>query len=224
MTTEATDHPYTGHVDPQSAPAVRELPDLTITKLSVGPMDNNAYLLRCKATGDAVLIDAANDAERILDVLGPIGLTAIITTHSHRDHWQALSEVARRTGPKVIAGAADADGLPVPVDVRLENGDTVQVGTCQLDVIALRGHTPGSVALLYTDPQGVAHLFTGDSLFPGGAGKTSTAQNFSSLMNDLEDRVFGVLPDDTWVYPGHGDDTTLGAERPKLAEWRRRGW
>jgi glyoxylase-like metal-dependent hydrolase (beta-lactamase superfamily II) len=91
-------------------------------------------------------------------------------------------------------------------------------------VIGLRGHTPGSVALLYTDPQGHPHLFTGDSLFPGGPGKTTSPRTFASLMNDLESRVFGPLPDDTWVYPGHGDDTTLGTERPKLAQWRRRGW
>jgi glyoxylase-like metal-dependent hydrolase (beta-lactamase superfamily II) len=93
-----------------------------------------------------------------------------------------------------------------------------------LDVVALRGHTPGSVALLYTDPAGSAHLFTGDSLFPGGPGKTLTPEAFSSLMDDLESRVFGPLPDDTWVYPGHGDDTTIGDERPQLGEWRARGW
>jgi len=216
---------YTGHVDPQGPPAVRRLADLTITKLSVGPMDNNAYLLVCNSTGDAVLIDAANDADAIIDLLGANGgLGAIVTTHSHADHWQALADVAGRTGARVYAGAADADALPVPVDIRLDHGDSVPVGSCRLEVIALRGHTPGSVALLYSDPNGHPHLFTGDSLFPGGPGKTVSPRTFSSLMNDLEGRVFGVLPDDTWVYPGHGDDTTLGVERPQLAGWRRRGW
>jgi len=219
---------YTGHVEPQGAPATRELTDITITKLSVGPMDNNAYLLMCRHTGDTVLIDAANDGDRIVDLLddgpGRPRLGSIVTTHSHYDHWQALADVVARTGAKVYAGAADAGGLPVPTDVPLEHGDTLQLGDCRLDVIALRGHTPGSVALLYADPKGSAHLFTGDSLFPGGPGKTLTPKAFSSLMDDLEERVFGSLPDDTRVYPGHGDDTTLGTERPHLAQWRKRGW
>ena len=219
---------YTGHVDPQGAPATRELPDITITKLSVGPMDNNTYLLVCRHTGDGLLIDAANDNQRISDLLGDgpdrPRLRSIVTTHSHFDHWQALGAVAGQTGANLYAGAADAAELPVPTDVPLDQGDTVPLGDCTLEVIALRGHTPGSVALLYRDPTGHPHLFTGDSLFPGGPGKTVTPQNFSSLMNDLDNRVFGVLPDDTWVYPGHGDDTTLGVERPHLAEWRARGW
>ena len=218
---------YSGHVDPQGAPAIRELADITITKLSVGPMDNNAYLLVCKHNGGAVLIDAANDADRILDLLGTVPnatLDGIVTTHSHYDHWQALAAVAEKTGAKTYAGAADAAGVPVPTAVTLEHGDSVPVGDCRLDVIGLRGHTPGSVALLYTDPDGHPHLFTGDSLFPGGPGKTETPRTFASLMNDLESRVFGPLPNTTWVYPGHGDDTTLGKERPHLAQWRSRGW
>jgi glyoxylase-like metal-dependent hydrolase (beta-lactamase superfamily II) len=219
---------YSGHVDPRGTPATRELREITITKLSVGPMDNNAYLLVCKHTGEAVLIDAANDADRIAALLGDgpgaAPLRAIITTHRHYDHWQALSDVAGRTGATLYAGAADTDGIPMATDVPLRHGDTVPVGDCRLDVVALRGHTPGSVALLYTDPAGSAHLFTGDSLFPGGPGKTLTPEAFSSLMDDLESRVFGPLPDDTWVYPGHGDDTTIGDERPQLGEWRARGW
>ena len=219
---------YTGHVEPRGGPTTRDLTDITITKLSVGPMDNNAYLLVCKHTNEAVLIDAANDANRILTLIdetpNPPTVRTIITTHAHHDHWQALSDVASSTGAAVAAGADDAAGLPVTVDVALTHGDTLPLGDCRLDIIALRGHTPGSVAVLYTAPDGRPHVFTGDSLFPGGPGKTVTPENFSSLMDDLESRVFGPLPDETWVYPGHGDDTTLGTERPRLPAWRERGW
>ncbi|MET0966702.1 MAG: MBL fold metallo-hydrolase [Nakamurella sp.] len=224
----ATADTYGGHVEAQGAAARRELADISITKMSVGPMDNNAYLLVCRHTGDAVLIDAANDAERILQLVqqspGGPKLGSIITTHSHFDHWQALAEVARASGATVLAGKADAGGLPIPVDGELETGDSVDLGDCRLEIIGLRGHTPGSVAVLYRDPAGGSHLFTGDSLFPGGPGKTTTPENFTSLMDDLEARIFAALPDDTWVYPGHGDDTTLGAERPQLTHWRERGW
>ncbi len=219
---------YTGHVDAKGAPSTRDLPDITITKLSVGPMDNNAYLLVCKHTGEGVLIDAANDADRILTLVtagrAPVPVRSIITTHRHWDHHVALPDVARATGAQTAAGRDDADGLPVAVDRSLDDGDTVPLGDCTLEIIALRGHTPGSVAVLYRDPQGHGHLFTGDSLFPGGPGKTNSPEDFGSLMDDLEARVFGVLPDDTWVYPGHGDDTTLGRERASLPQWRARGW
>ncbi|MGI8414818.1 MAG: MBL fold metallo-hydrolase, partial [Nakamurella sp.] len=200
---------YTGHVEPGGAAATRELPAITISKMSVGPMDNNVYLLVCRTTGDATLIDAANDNERILDLLGDgperPRLRSIVTTHRHGDHWQALPSVAGVTGANLYAGAADAKGLPVPTDVPLEQGSTVPLGDSELQAISLRGHTPGSVALLYRDPTGLAHLFTGDSLFPGGPGKTGSPDDFASLMDDLQQRVFDVLPDDTWVYPGHGD-------------------
>ncbi|MBN9610332.1 MAG: Zn-dependent hydrolase [Actinobacteria bacterium 69-20] len=219
---------YTGHVDSGGDPAVRVLGDITVTKLSVGPMDNNAYVLTCAGTGSSLLIDAANDAEWIIGLLSSDprhrSLASIVTTHRHADHWQALAEVVSSTGAPVLAGAEDAAGLPVPVDVPLRHGDTVPFGDCVLEVIALRGHTPGSVALLYREAGGGAHLFTGDSLFPGGPGRTTSPTDFTSLMDDLEARVFGLLPDDTWVYPGHGDDTTLGTERPHLPEWRARGW
>ena len=219
---------YTGHVEPQGAPSTRRLGAISITKMSVGPMDNNTYLLTCLETGDALLVDAANDSERIADLLG-VGpdrprLRSIVTTHSHDDHWQALGAIAGQTGANLYAGTADADQLPVPTDVALGQGDEVPLGVARLESISLRGHTPGSVALLYQDPNGTAHLFTGDSLFPGGPGRTTSPESFASLMDDLTARVFDRLPDDTWIYPGHGDDTTLGAERPHLEEWRARGW
>lgn len=219
---------YTGHVEPAGPAARRTLDALSITKISVGPMDNNAYLLVCRATGDALLIDAANEAGRLQDLLGHDDqrprLRTIVTTHRHADHWQALGAVAGSTGASTLAHPDDAAELPVPIDLALNQGDTVQVGEVTLEVIHLRGHTPGSIALLYRDPTGHPHLFTGDSLFPGGPGKTSSPETFTSLLNDLEQRVFNVLPDDTWFYPGHGDDSTLGTERPKIPEWRARGW
>jgi glyoxylase-like metal-dependent hydrolase (beta-lactamase superfamily II) len=215
---------YTGRVRPGGAPDVRELPDLMVTKLSVGDMDNNVYLLRCRRTDEQLLVDAADDAPRILQVVGADGLGTVVTTHQHWDHHRALPEVVRATGATTVAGTEDADALPVPVDRRVDDGDVVEVGGCRLEVVRLTGHTPGSVALLYDDPEGTPHLFTGDSLFPGGPGRTTSPEDFASLMADLETKVFGRLPDETWFYPGHGDDSTLGAERPHLQEWRDRGW
>ncbi len=220
---------YTGDVTPGGAPDVRELEHLTITKLAVDEqMSNNCYLLRCRETGDQVLVDAASDAPTLLSLVGDAGLTTVVTTHQHWDHHRALADVVAATGAQVLAGAPDAAAITeqtgVPVDRELAQGDTVAVGSCTLSVIALAGHTPGSVALLYEDPAGSPHLFTGDSLFPGGPGRTTRPEDFTSLMDDLESKVFGRLPDDTWFYPGHGNDSTLGVERPSLAEWRSRGW
>ncbi|GAA2695406.1 MBL fold metallo-hydrolase [Actinosynnema pretiosum subsp. pretiosum] len=201
---------------------------LTITKVSVGPMDNNAYLLVCRATNEALLIDAAADPERLSDLVGHDvtrpRLKTVVTTHQHGDHWAALGAVAGANGSNTAAHPLDAEVLPVPPDFLVEHGDTLQVGASVLEVIHLRGHTPGSIALLYRDPTGHPHLFTGDSLFPGGVGKTTSPDTFKSLLDDVESRVFDALPDNTWFYPGHGDDSTLGAERPKLQEWRSRGW
>ena len=219
---------YTGDVAVGGPPDVRDLPGLIVTKVAVGPYDNNAYLLRCTATGEGLLIDAANEAGRLLELIDGTKLSLIVTTHSHLDHWAALREVQEATGALVAAHPADAGGLPVPVAEPISGGDKVRFGDVVLGVIHLRGHTPGSVALCY-DARGelaeAPHLFTGDSLFPGGPGNTwKDAKRFNQLMDDLEDRVFGPLPDGTWVYPGHGKDTTLGSERPHLQEWRDRGW
>ncbi len=215
---------YTGHVEPGGEPATRELTDLSITKLSVGPTDNNAYLLRCTATGTQLLIDAANEADRLLALVGAGRLATVVTTHRHGDHWQALAEVVSATGATSVAGADDADALPV-VHRRVRDGDTLTVGGVTLEVIHLVGHTPGSIALLYRDAAGSPHLFTGDSLFPGGVGNTfGSRENFARLIDDVEHKIFDRLPDDTWFYPGHGDDGTLGIERPSMSEWRARGW
>ena len=178
---------YTGEVEVGGPSATQTAGDLTITKIAVGPMANNAYLLRCNLTGAQALIDAADDAPRLLSEIGPAGLTHIITTHQHADHWQALAEVARETGAIVVAGEDDADVLPI-------------------------------------DPDGIVHLFSGDSLFPGGVGRTWAPDDFIQLIDDIEQKIFKQFDDSTWFYPGHGNDSTLGAERPHISEWRARGW
>ncbi|MBF4996232.1 MBL fold metallo-hydrolase [Nocardia sp. BSTN01] len=221
------DIPYTGHVTPGTNPQQRDVPGARIVKMSVGGMDNNVYLVQDAATGDAVLIDAANESERIqalLDQEVPGRLRLIVTTHQHFDHWQALSAVVADTGVPTAAHALDAEPLPVRPDRLLADGDTVSIGDLRFDVIHLRGHTPGSVALALTDGSGRTHLFTGDCLFPGGVGRTTSPEDFDSLYSDVTGKVFDRFGDDTVVYPGHGDDTTLGAERPQLAQWRQRGW
>ncbi|WP_418059022.1 MBL fold metallo-hydrolase [Pimelobacter simplex] len=221
---------YTGEVTVGGAPAVRQLANLTITKVAVDEkMSNNCYLLRCHDTGSQVLIDAAAAPETLLPLIGDEGVTTVITTHQHWDHHRALADVVRASGAGVVAGDPDADAITeqtgVSVDRRVSDGDEVMVGTCALQVIRITGHTPGSICLLYRDPAGHPHLFTGDSLFPGGVGGTfGDADAFRSLIDDVETKIFGTLPDDTWFYPGHGGDSTLGEQRPHLAEWRERGW
>lgn len=214
---------YTGEVTPAGPADVRELDALAITKFSVSEMDNNVYLLRCRLTDEQLLIDAADEADRICDKVGELGLSTVVTTHRHWDHVRALEAVTERTGATSLAHADDAAEVPT-VNVTLEHGDVVDCGRVSLEVIHLAGHTPGAIALLYRDPSGRPHLFTGDSLFPGGPGKTGNREDFTSLMHDLERRVFAPLPDDTWVYPGHGKDTTIGVERPHLHHWWTRGW
>lgn len=226
--------PYDGHATPGGPPVVRELPRLTIRKLSVGPMDNNAYLLTSRHTGAQLLIDAAAEAPKLIELAeqcshsGEDLLEVVVTTHQHHDHVGALADVVAELGPRTEAGEDDADALPVHVDQRLRHGDVVRFGDIALDVVYLRGHTPGSVALAYRDADdadGITHFFSGDCLFPGGVGNTKNpGQSFESLYRDVTERVFDVYGDDTWVYPGHGDDTRLGVERPHLQEWRERGW
>lgn len=221
---------YTGEVSPGGAPAVRRLSGLTITKVAVDEkMANNCYLLRCTSTGEQALIDAADDAATLLELIGDAGVTTVVTTHQHWDHHRALGAVVDATGARVVAGAPDAAAITeqtgVPVDRTVGDGDVVRVGEAELEVIAIAGHTPGSVALVYREPAGHPHLFTGDTLFPGGVGATfGDEAAFAQLIDEVETKIFGTLPDDTWFYPGHGGDSTLGVERPHLAEWRARGW
>jgi glyoxylase-like metal-dependent hydrolase (beta-lactamase superfamily II) len=218
---------YSGDVRVGGSPDTREIDGLTVTKIAVGPMDNNAYLLRDASTGQAILIDAANEAGRLIELIGDTPVGTIVTTHRHADHWQALADVQKHTGAEVVAHPADAAELPVPVSRPVEHGEVLTFGDASVSFIHLRGHTPGSIAVLYDAGgrlAGAPHVFTGDSLFPGGVGKTNSPEDFTSLLNDVSERLFGPLPDETWVYPGHGKDTTLGTERPHLGEWRERGW
>ena len=221
---------YSGEVSPGGTPDVRELGSLTITKVAVDEkMSNNCYLLTCQRTGDQVLIDAAAESGTLLPLIGEAGLTHVVTTHQHWDHHRALSDVVAATSAATVAGIPDASAITeqtgVPITIEVKDGDTVPVGDCTLEVISIAGHTPGSIALLYQDPEGHPHLFTGDSLFPGGVGNTfGDADAFAQLFEEVSTKIFDQLPDDTWFYPGHGNDSTLGAERPHLGEWRERGW
>ncbi|ADG97846.1 conserved hypothetical protein [Segniliparus rotundus DSM 44985] len=208
------------------APETIELPGAKISRISVGPLDNNVYLVEDLATRNALLIDAANETGRILEMVANSGskVALILTTHQHPDHWQSLADVAKELDAPTAIGRLDAPGVPVPADQLLTDGDELRIGELQLPVVELRGHTPGSVALSLSQADSPTHVFTGDSLFPGGVGKTTSPEDFDSLINDVTERIFGRLPDTTAVHPGHGAGTTLGVERPHLGEWRARGW
>lgn len=199
---------------------------MEITSTVVGPMANNAYLLT--DSGEGLLVDAADDALALLALIGDTPIGTLVTTHRHRDHVQALAAIASHTGARLVAGAPDAAAIEsatgVTIDDRVWDGDRVHVGNAGLEVIGLVGHTPGSIALAWTPEHGAAHLFVGDSLFPGGPGKTTTPEDFRSLMTDLDAKVFGRFGDDTVVHPGHGDPTTLGRERASIPQWWARGW
>ena len=207
-----------------------ELPEMVIRRIAVSGMDNNVYLVT-SLTGDQLLIDAAAEPDAIAELLasGPGTLRGVLTTHSHHDHIGALAAVtAAHPDAETLAGDADADAITAATGVaitrRLRDGDRVALGGLELAVIGLRGHTPGSVALAHTAPGTAPQLFTGDSLFPGGIGRTTTPEAFRSLIRDVEELIFDAFPDNTVVWPGHGKPTTLGAERPHLSDWRARGW
>ena len=212
---------------------MHSLRDITIRRISVSEMDNNVYLLTSKESGAQLLIDAADDLPAIQSLLsdatadtsGEPRLALIATTHQHWDHVRALPGLVEATGAQTAAGTDDAPELPVKVDVLLEHGDVGNFDGFDVTAVHLRGHTPGSVALVYQDPEGPAHIFSGDSLFPGGVGNTQKdPERFNQLLTDVTERIFAVYPDSTVVHPGHGKSTTLGAERPHLEEWRARGW
>ncbi|UNN05258.1 MBL fold metallo-hydrolase [Rhodococcus opacus] len=221
------DQPYTGHVSPGSNPQLHNVDGGRIIKMSVAAGDNNVYLIECTTTGQALLIDAANEPERVVALVKQEApdLRLVVTTHQHIDHWWALKDVVAATGAPTAAHPLDAEALPVTPNRSLVDGDKITIGVLTFEVIHLRGHTPGSIALALTErDRGRTHLFTGDSLFPGGIGKTAEPENFDTLITDVETKIFDRYPDNTLVYPGHGDDTTLGVERPHLTEWRQRGW
>jgi glyoxylase-like metal-dependent hydrolase (beta-lactamase superfamily II) len=192
---------------------------LAVTKLSVGPWDNNAYLLADPDAGEALLVDAANEAELLLAELGGLRLTGVVTTHRHPDHSQALAAVLRATGAWSGAHAGDADDLPVRPERLLEHGDALQVGAFTLTVLHTPGHTDGSIS--FALPAG--QVLTGDALFPGGVGKTTGPASFAQAIESVERHLF-TLAAETRVSPGHGDDTSVGAEAPQLDAWRARGW
>lgn len=196
---------------------------LELHKISVSDMDNNCYLL-C-AGEEALLIDASADAPALLSLAADNGvkITSVLTTHRHWDHVRALKEVLDTTGAVHYASFLDSPALPAPVDVELEHGDTLPFAGVDLPVIILRGHTPGGAAVA-AEIDGVTNLFVGDSLFPGGVGKTTSEGDFVRLYKDVTQRLFDVYPDEAIVRPGHGAPTTLGAERPHLDEWWERRW
>ncbi|MFC0580941.1 MBL fold metallo-hydrolase [Micrococcoides hystricis] len=216
---------------------------VVIRRLVVSEMSNNIYLLTSKPTGAQVLIDAADNASAISAMLETAadqdvdpgveaaGVVAIITTHSHWDHVRALAEMKEATGARTYASVEDAPEIPVPTEEHLEHGQEAVFGDIPLRVIALRGHTPGSLALVYAPESerdgrdDAPIIFSADSLFPGGVGNTwNDSTRFNQLLDDVESRLFDVYPDASPVYPGHGDPTTIGAERPSLPQWRERGW
>ena len=223
------------HVERGGAALHVDLGPALLSKASVSEQDNCAYVLTCATTGAQLLVDAADDAPAVLALLAEAARTAgrstsdlvgVLTTHGHWDHHRALPEVLAATGAPSLVGRADAADLPVTADRLLDHGDVVAVGEVVVRVVHLRGHTPGSVALVVPGAApGPSLALTGDSLFPGGVGNTrQDPQRFASLLADVSERLLDALPGDTLVQPGHGDGTTVGAERGSVALWRERGW
>ncbi|HEU5082687.1 MAG TPA: MBL fold metallo-hydrolase [Acidimicrobiales bacterium] len=190
-----------------------------IHKVVVGPMDNNVFVLRCKQTGEALLVDAANEHERLLELCQRLNVGQVIETHGHWDHIQAVPEL-RDAGYSVHVTAEDAAMLP-SYDEILEDESVIEVGRLRLHTIHTPGHTPGSMSFRL---DGAPILFSGDTLFPGGPGNTSfEGGDFGTIITSIDRKLF-TLPPETIVLPGHGDDTTIGTERPHLQEWVDRGW
>ncbi|WP_296088596.1 MBL fold metallo-hydrolase [uncultured Corynebacterium sp.] len=197
--------------------------ELHLHQISVSEMDNNCYLLTAGDQG--LLVDAADNAPAILDMAREAGvdITAVLTTHRHWDHVRALGEVLEATNAKHYASFIDSPAIPEDVDVELREGDSIDFAGMKLPIIILRGHTPGGVALVAT-VDGVTNLFVGDSVFPGGLGRTTSEADFVRLYKDVTKRVFEEFPDNAIIRPGHGKPTTLGEERPKLGDWWERRW
>lgn len=190
-----------------------------IHKVVVGPMDNNVFVLRCRQTGEAVLVDAANEHDRLLELARRLGVGKVVETHGHGDHIQAVAAM-RDAGYEVGVTAEDATMLP-SYDFLLEDDSAIEVGRLRLHTIFTPGHTPGSMCFLV---EGSPVLFSGDTLFPGGPGTAKKGGHFPTIIRSIEDRLFRRLGADTVVMPGHGEDTTIGRERPHLDEWVERGW
>ncbi len=191
-----------------------------VHRLVVGPIDNNVYIVRCRTTGESVLIDAANEHEKLLDLCQALNVRQVVETHGHWDHIQAV-EAVRNAGIDVAVTSADAAMLP-SYDQILEDSSILEVGRLRIPTIATPGHTPGSMSFAV---EGTPLLFTGDTLFPGGPGNTSFEHSdFGTIIDSIERRLFAAFPGDTVVLPGHGAGTTIGAESPHLDEWVARGW
>lgn len=214
---------YTGHVEPDGDWQDRRDGSLHVRKLAVEAMNNNVYVLSCPRTGQALLVDVAARPDRLAEAMADVQPLAAVQTHGHWDHVRAWDEIRDGRGIPVWGHPGDGELFPQSVDRELVDGELLRVGDLEVEVIHLPGHTPGSLLYLVHGDQR-PHLFSGDTLFPGGHGRTTTPEDHERIMDGLESKVFGRLPDETWVYPGHGDDTTLGTERPHLAEWRARGW
>ena len=194
---------------------------LEVHKLVVGPYDNNVFVLRCRETGESVLIDAANEHEKLLELCTNLNVKRVLETHGHFDHIQAVPAMRER-GLEVAISSADAPMLKkVGYDVFLDDAEVIEVGKLRLHAIHNPGHTPGSISFLI---EGAPVLFSGDTLFPGGPGNTKPADaDFDTIIQSIDSRLF-TLPAHTVVMPGHGVDTTIGNERPHLQEWVDRGW
>ncbi len=215
---------YTGHVEPDGDWQDRTDGPVRIRKVSVEEMDNNVYVIACARTGEAVLVDAAARPERLREAMADVSPVAVLQTHGHWDHVRAWEALREDPGLPVWGHPADEELFPMAPDRALHDGEHLSIGDLTIEVVHTPGHTDGACQFLVRG-EARAHLFSGDSLFPGGPGNTwGDPDRFARLMDNLEAKVFDRLPDETWVYPGHGDDTTLGEERPKLGEWRERGW